>query len=46
VIDLSKADDQILAPQLYARIGLPEDRLFVPAFVALFETKGWRAVRS
>ena len=47
VIDLSEADNRLLAPQLYARIGLPEDRLFVPpAFVALFETERWRAVRS
>jgi endonuclease YncB( thermonuclease family) len=47
VIDLSEAADRLLAPQLYGRIDLPEDRLFVPpAFVALFETKGWRAVRS
>jgi hypothetical protein len=47
VIDLSEGDDRLLAPQLYARVELPEDRLFVPpAYVALFETKGWRVVRS
>lgn len=47
VIDLSARDDRLLGPQLYGRIESPEDRLFVPAaFVALFETKGWRAVRS
>jgi hypothetical protein len=46
VIDLSAADDRLLAPQ-HGRIERPEDRLFVPpAFVALFETQGWRTVRS
>jgi hypothetical protein len=47
VIDLAARDDRLLAPQLYPRVELPEDRLFVPAaFVALFEQEGWRAVRS
>jgi endonuclease YncB( thermonuclease family) len=47
VIDLAARDDRLLAPQLYPRIDRPEDRLFVgEAFVPLFESRGWRAVRS
>jgi hypothetical protein len=47
VIDVAARDDRLLAPQLYPRIERVEDRLFVPeAFVALFESRGWRAVRS
>jgi endonuclease YncB( thermonuclease family) len=47
VIDVAARDDRLLAPQLYPRIDRPEDRLFVgEAFVPLFESRGWRAVRS
>jgi endonuclease YncB( thermonuclease family) len=47
VIDLAARDDRLLAPQLYPRIDRPEDRLFVgEAFVPLFESRGWRALRS
>ncbi len=47
VIDLAARDDRLLAPQLYPRIERPEDRLFVgEAYVPLFESRGWRAVRS
>jgi endonuclease YncB( thermonuclease family) len=47
VIDLAARDDRLLAPQLYPRIDRPEDRLFVgEAYVPLFESRGWRAVRS
>lgn len=47
VIDLAARDDRLLAPQLYPRIERPEDRLFVGAeFMPLFESRGWRAVRS
>ena len=47
VIDLAARDDRLLAPQLYPRIDRPEDRLFVgEAFVPLFVSRGWRAVRS
>lgn len=42
VIDLSKHDDVLSAPQQYYRIKM-EDRLFVPEeYVTLFEAKGWR----
>jgi endonuclease YncB( thermonuclease family) len=47
VIDLAARDDRLLAPQLYPRIDRPEDRLFVSeAFLPLFESRGWRPVRS
>ena len=47
VIDVAARDDRLLAPQLYTRIDRPEDRLFVGAeFVPLFESRGWRPVRS
>jgi endonuclease YncB( thermonuclease family) len=47
VIDLAARDDRLLAPQLYTRIDRPEDRLFVgEAFVPLFESRGWRPLRS
>jgi hypothetical protein len=47
VLDLAARDDRLLAPQLYPRIERPEDRLFVgEAFVPLFLSRGWRAVRS
>ena len=47
VIDVAARDDRLLSPQLYPRIDRPEDRLFVgEAFVPLFESRGWRAVRS
>ena len=47
VIDLAARDDRLLAPQLYPRIDRPEDRLFVgEAYVPLFESRGWRPVRS
>ena len=47
MIDLAARDDRLLAPQLYPRIERPEDRLFVgEAFVPLFESRGWRPVRS
>jgi endonuclease YncB( thermonuclease family) len=47
VIDVAARDDRLLAPQLYPRIERLEDRLFVGgAFVPLFESRGWRAVRS
>ena len=47
VIDVAARDDRLLAPQLYARIERPEDRLFVGAeFVPLFESRGWRPIRS
>jgi endonuclease YncB( thermonuclease family) len=47
VIDLEARDDRLLAPQLYPRIERPEDRLFVgEAYVPLFESRGWRLVRS
>jgi endonuclease YncB( thermonuclease family) len=47
VIDVAARDNRLLAPQLYPRIDRPEDRLFVgEAFVPLFESRGWRAVRS
>jgi endonuclease YncB( thermonuclease family) len=42
VIDLSKNDDVLVAPENYYRIKM-EDRLFVPEeFVPLFESKGWK----
>jgi endonuclease YncB( thermonuclease family) len=42
VIDLSKNDDILVAPQNYYQINM-EDRLFVPEeFVPLFESKGWK----
>jgi hypothetical protein len=47
VLDLAARNDRLLAPQLYPRIVRPEDRLFVgEAFVPLFLSRGWRAVRS
>jgi endonuclease YncB( thermonuclease family) len=47
VIDLAARDDRLLAPQLYPRIERLEDRLFVDAaYVPLFTSRGWRAVRS
>ena len=47
VIDVAARDDRLLAPQLYPRIERPEDRLFAGAeFVPLFESRGWRLVRS
>ncbi len=47
VIDLSARDGRLLAPQLYPRIERAEDRLFVgAAYVPLFESKGWRAIRT
>jgi endonuclease YncB( thermonuclease family) len=47
VIDVAARDDRLLAPQLYPRVERPEDRLFVGAeFVPLFESRGWRLVRS
>ena len=47
VLDLGARDDRLLAPQLYPRIERAEDRLFVgEAYVPLFLSKGWRAVRS
>lgn len=42
VIDLSKNDDILVAPQNYFLIKM-EDRLFVPEeYVPLFEKKGWK----
>jgi hypothetical protein len=47
VLDMAARDDRLLAPQLYPRFEWPEDRLFVgEAFVPLFLSRGWRAVRS
>ena len=43
VIDLSRNDTLILAPQRYFQIPNPEDRLFIPlGFVPLFVARGWR----
>lgn len=43
VIDLSKNDDVLIAPQNYYQIPHMEDRLFVPAeYVSLFVAKGWK----
>lgn len=47
LIDVAARDDRLLAPQLYPRVERPEDRLFVgAAYVPLFESRGWRAMRS
>jgi hypothetical protein len=47
LIDLAAGDDRLLAPQLYPRVEREEDRLFVAAaYVPLFESRGWRAIRS
>jgi endonuclease YncB( thermonuclease family) len=44
VIDQSKNDRQLIPPQDYYTVPLPEDRLFVPAeFVPLLVHQGWRA---
>ncbi|HEU0200120.1 MAG TPA: hypothetical protein VFR86_06755, partial [Burkholderiaceae bacterium] len=46
VIDLSRDDDRLLAPQRYFEIPRPEDRLFVPAeYVPLFVERGWQRAR-
>ena len=42
VIDLSKNDDVLVAPQNYYHIAHAEDRLFIPEeYVSLFVAKGW-----
>lgn len=44
VIDLSRDDDHLIAPQRYVEVPHPEDRLFVPSdYVPLFREKGWKA---
>jgi endonuclease YncB( thermonuclease family) len=43
VIDLSRNDDLLLAPECYVEVANPEDRLFVPAeYVPLWVERGWR----
>ncbi|HEY5986685.1 MAG TPA: hypothetical protein VIV12_09945 [Streptosporangiaceae bacterium] len=43
VIDLSRNDDALIAPQAYFQVLNPEDRLFVPAeYVPLFVERGWK----
>ncbi len=43
VIDLSRNDDILVAPQAYFEIPNPEDRLFVPTeFVPLYTEAGWK----
>jgi len=45
VIDLGRNDDTLIPPQGYFQVANPEDRLFVPEYVALFVEKGWRRPR-
>lgn len=43
VIDLSREDDRLIAPQRYFEVEHPEDRLFVPdEYLELFLARGWR----
>lgn len=43
VIDLSKKDDVLIAPQNYYQVPHMEDRLFLPEeYVSLFVAKGWK----